>query len=134
MEKFYILLSIFCITLLGTIIELVRRKHLREKYALLWFLISFIMIIGFFNESLVSKVSLFIGIKYPPTLIFIAAITGLLLLNLMLSVIDSHQTDRIIKLAQKIAILEERLNRQDTKRSFSDKENSKDNNHSAHTL
>ena len=47
----------------------------------------------------------------PPTLVFMAAMFGLLLLTLMLSVIDSHQTDRIISLTQKIALLEERLSR-----------------------
>jgi hypothetical protein len=93
------------------VVELLRRNHLREKYAILWLLIAVALPIVFFSERLIDRISVMVGIMYPPTLVFIAAILGLLLLTLMLSVIDSHQTDRIIKLTQKIALLEERFDR-----------------------
>jgi hypothetical protein len=110
MSRYYALFLIVCLGLLIVVVELLRRKQLREKYAILWLVIIIVLPVVFFNEHLIEKISLMVGILYPPTLVFIAAILGLLLLVLMLSVIDSHQTDRIIKLTQKVALLEERLN------------------------
>lgn len=111
MPNYLIFFIVICILFFWSIIDLLRRSHLREKYALLWILIVISMPIVFLNQSLVQKISLFLGIQYPPTLVFIGGIIGLLLLTLMLSVIDSHQTNRIIEMAQKIAILEEKVNR-----------------------
>ena len=111
MEKYYFLLFSAGIILLITIIWLLKMKHLREKYAILWVLIAVAIPLCFWNIGFVTDVSYFFGIAYPPTLVFMAAMFGLLLLTLMLSVIDSHQTDRIISLTQKIALLEERLSR-----------------------
>lgn len=109
MAKYYVLFLLICLGLLVVIIELLRRQHLREKYAILWLVIAVALPIVFFSERLIDRISIMVGIMYPPTLVFIAAILGLLLLTLMLSVIDSHQTDRIIKLTQKVALLDERL-------------------------
>jgi len=109
MQRYYVVLFTACIVLFVAIVWLLKKKHLREKYAILWLLIALAMPLGFWDISFLTSISHFFGIAYPPTLVFIAAILGLLLLTLMLSVIDSHQTDRIITLTQKIALLEERL-------------------------
>jgi peptidoglycan/LPS O-acetylase OafA/YrhL len=111
MQKYYFLLFSAGIVLFVTIIWLLKRKHLREKYAILWLLIAVAMPLCFWNVGFVTDVSHYFGIAYPPTLVFMASMMGLLLLTLMLSVIDSHQTDRIIALTQKLALLEERLGR-----------------------
>lgn len=92
-------------------LDLVRRKHLREKYSMLWLGI-FVLLIGFsLSGSLIDRVAEYLSVGYPPSLIFIAGIFCIILLLLMLSVIVSHQMDRIITLTQKIALLEEKLKR-----------------------
>lgn len=109
MQNINLIFTVVCFGLLITVFELLRRKHLREKYAILWLAIVVFLPVVFFNSSLINKISVSIGIMYPPTLVLIAAIIGLLLLVLMLSVIDSHQTDRIIRLTQRLAILEKKI-------------------------
>ena len=109
MASYYILFLVVCLVLFVVVVELLRRKHLREKYAILWLVIVVALPIVFFSERLIERLSFLLGIMYPPTLVFIAAILGLLLLTLMLSVIDSHQTDRIIKLSQRLALLEKMI-------------------------
>lgn len=109
MENLYLFLLVICFCLILIIIWLIKTNHLREKYALLWFFIALMMAFVSIDQSVTEKISSFFGIKYPPTLVFIIAILGLLLLILMLSVIDSHQTNRIIRLTQRIGILENRL-------------------------
>jgi hypothetical protein len=121
MEKYNLLLVVLCVTLFGTIFMLLKKKHLREKYAILWLLISLSIPIIIIFEKYIDRLSLFVGIKYPPTFVFMVAIGGILLLLLMLSVIVSHQTDRIIALSQKVALLENMRG----KESHSDRANRK---------
>ncbi|MEI6266710.1 MAG: DUF2304 domain-containing protein [bacterium] len=111
MQNYYIFLLGICLVLLGTIIWLLKKKHLREKYAILWLFIALLLPLGFLDIGIITTISHYLGIIYPPTLIFIAAFLGLLGLTLMLSVIVSHQTDRIIKLTQHQALLEEKINK-----------------------
>ncbi len=109
MQNYYLLTATVCVVLLGTVIWLLKKNHLREKYAILWLVIVLAMPIGFLDVPLITWASHFVGIQYPPTMVFLAAILGLLLLTLMLSVIVSHQTDRVIVLTQKQALLEKRI-------------------------
>jgi len=109
MEIYNLLLLLLCIGLLFVIFMLLKKRHLREKYALLWIAITLSLPIIIIGEKLIEKASLYVGIKYPPTFVFMIAFGGILLLLLMLSVIVSHQTDRVIALTQRIALLENRV-------------------------
>lgn len=109
MPRYYMILFVVCISLFFTIIWLLKKNHLREKYAMLWLFIAIILPLGFLDIGLITQVSYFLGILYSPTLMFIAATLGLLGLTLMLSVIVSHQTDRIIRLTQEMAILKNKI-------------------------
>ncbi len=97
------------IGLLFVVLELVRRKHLREKYALVWIFVS----VGLIGLSLVPGLldiaAKNIGIIYGPSLLFMVGIFALLILTIMLSVIVSHQTSRIIGLVQQLGLLENRV-------------------------
>lgn len=86
-------------------LELIKRGHIRVKYALLWFLVLLGVTTISFSGSLINQIAGFMGIKYAPTFILVLAILGLLLLNLMLSVIVSHHSDKIIALVQEVALL-----------------------------
>jgi hypothetical protein len=109
MSGVHILIIIGSIGLLIMVLELVRRRHLREKYALVWLLVSVILIIMALVPRLLDTLANKLGIIYGPSLLFLAGIFVLLILSLMLSVIVSHQTSRIINLVQQIGLLEARL-------------------------
>lgn len=111
MTPLSLLILIGSTSLLIITIELVRKRQLREKYSILWLAIFVFLILFSLSGNLIDAVASRLGVGYPPSLIFIAGIFFIILLLLMLSVIVSHQTDRIIKLTQKIAILEEKLNK-----------------------
>jgi hypothetical protein len=115
------------IVMLLVTIELVRRQHLREKYSILWLGI-FILFIGIsLTGKSVDKIATTLKVGYPPSLVFVAAIFLLILLLLMVSVITSHQTNRIIKLTQRLALLEEKLTRLSGNKKNSDKNNNSTN-------
>ncbi|MEA2210287.1 MAG: hypothetical protein QOF83_235 [Solirubrobacteraceae bacterium] len=94
------------------ILELVRRKRLMERYALLWLFCSTVLLILAAWRGLLSTISFDIGIHYPPALLFAAAFGLELLLLLHFSLAVSSLTDQNKVLAQRMAILQRRLDEQ----------------------
>lgn len=97
--------------LLLVVLEMVRRRRLLERYALLW-LLSALVLLGLASwRSGLAKVSHAIGVIYPPNSLFFVAIGFILLLLLHFSAAVSRLTDQTKVLAQRLALLEERLQR-----------------------
>jgi hypothetical protein len=93
------------------VFELVRRRRLMERYALLWLLASVVLLgLGIWRNGLVH-ISKAIGIIYPPNALFFIAFGFVLLLLLHFSSAISRLSDQTKVLAQRQALLEERLAR-----------------------
>jgi len=108
--------------LLFVVLELVRRRRLLERYALLW-LLSAIVLLGLASwRSGLAKVSHAIGVVYPPNSLFFIAIGFILLLLLHFSSAVSRLTDQTKVLAQRLALLEERLRQAEDWSSVPDSE------------
>lgn len=97
--------------LLLIVLELVRRRRLLERYALLW-LLSAVVLLGLaaWRDGL-QVISKAIGIAYPPNALFFVALGFVLLLLLHFSSAVSRLSDQTKVLAQRAALLEERLRR-----------------------
>jgi hypothetical protein len=93
------------------VLELVRRRRLLERYALLW-LFSSIVLLGLaaWRGALQWIADLF-GIAYPPNALFFVAFGFVLALLLHFSSAVSRHSDQIKVLAQRLALLEERQGR-----------------------
>ncbi|MFM1920619.1 MAG: hypothetical protein RLZZ303_2253 [Candidatus Hydrogenedentota bacterium] len=90
------------------VIELVRRGHLKERYALLWLGVSGAgLLLGLFPNSIVLA-SDFFGFQYLTT-VFVVSFLFLMGLVLAFSVILSRLSERHRTLTQEVALLEERL-------------------------
>jgi len=109
MSEIRIFLLLFSLTLLVVVVDLVRRKHLREKYSLIWLLVPLALTTISIWPGLLEQFSKMFGVYYPPSLGFIAGIMFLLMITLMLSVVVSHQSEKITKMIQEHAILENRV-------------------------
>lgn len=97
--------------LLLMVLEMVRRRRLLERYALLW-LFSAIVLIGLASWRNGLKVlSHAVGIAYPPNALFFIAFGFVLLLLLHFSASVSRLSDQAKVLAQRAALLEERVRR-----------------------
>lgn len=101
-----------CVGLLGLILELVRRKRLQERYALLWLLTSITLLALAAWKGLLTRVSSWVGIHYPPSTLFAVALGLELVLLLHFSLAVSSLTDHNKVLAQHIALLEQRVRSQ----------------------
>jgi hypothetical protein len=94
--------------LLG-ILELVRQRRLLERYALLWLFASVVLLGLAVWKDVLESVSHAIGVFYPPNALFLIAFGFVLILLLHFSIAVSRQADQTKVLAQRLALLEERL-------------------------
>ena len=95
--------------LLITILEMVRRRRLQERYALLW-LASALVLLGLAVwRGALGKVAEWMGISYPPNALFFIAFGFILLLLLHFSAAVSRLADQSKLLAQRLALLEQRV-------------------------
>ena len=112
-----ILASAASIVLLLAVLELVRRRRLREKYALLWILTAIVLLILSLWRGLVDSIAIALGISYGPLITIAVGALFVLVVLLHYSTVISALTDRSAVLAQQVAMLEERLRRLDDKQS-----------------
>jgi hypothetical protein len=95
--------------LLVVVLEMVRRRRLLERYALLW-LFSAIVILGLAVwRGALERVAHAVGIYSPPNALFFIAMGFVLVLLLHFSAAVSRLADQSKVLAQRQAIVEQQL-------------------------
>lgn len=99
-------LSIF---LVGFILELVRRRQLKEEYSILWLLVGVLLFIIVVWRSLQDLIAKLVGIVYPPSALFLLGLLFIVVLLLHFSTVISQLSEQNKELAQKIALLENQL-------------------------
>jgi len=96
----------FGIMMLLLIIELVRRRKLREEYSWLWLMTGAIILLLSLWFDLLKWMTHLVGAITPSSTIFLFAFLFLILISLHFSVVVSKLTDRNKELAQRYALLE----------------------------
>ena len=89
----------------AVMLELVRRRQLREKYALLWVAVGVGGIVLGLGRTLVDRVAHALGVSYGPSAVFLGAIVFLLLVCMHLSWEVSRLEERTRTLAEELALL-----------------------------
>jgi hypothetical protein len=97
--------------LLMVILELVRRRRLLERYALLWLFSAIVLLTLAIWRGLLEDIARAIGVAYAPNALFFIAFGFVLVLLLHFSLAVSRLTDQSKVLAQRLALLEERQRR-----------------------
>jgi hypothetical protein len=93
-----------CATLLG-ILELVRRRKLREEYSWLWILTGLGMVALSTWFRLIEELTRLTGAISPVTTLFIFGLMFLLLISVHFSTVLSRVTQQVRRLTQEMAIL-----------------------------
>ena len=92
--------------MLGAVLELVRRRRLVERYALVWMLVALaLLVLAIWNQLLGTAADL-MGIAVPSNALFLAAFAVAFLLLLHFSVITSRLSEETKILAQEVARLD----------------------------
>ena len=95
--------------LLLAVLELVRRRRMLERYALLWLFSAVILLVLAVWKGALVLIADAIGVLYPPTALFVVAFGFILVLLLHFSLAVSRLTDQTKVLAQRLAMVEARL-------------------------
>jgi hypothetical protein len=96
-------------SLFVVVFELVRRRRLMERYALLWLLSSLVLLGLAVWKDLLEEVARAVGIFYAPSALFVIAFGFTLLLLLHFSLVISRLADQNKVLAQRLGLLQQRL-------------------------
>lgn len=93
---------------LAFVVAMLRRGILREKYAVLWLLVSFSLLVLAVAPRLLTWAAEALGIAIPSNLLFLITGVVLLLVSVQLSYEVSRLENRVRRLAEEVAILNER--------------------------
>jgi len=117
-DKIHLLGIIFSFILLAAVFILVRERHIKEKYSLVWFLIGLFILVMSVFEGLIDWFGDLIGVYYAPSAFFGLLIACAYLLLLSMSVSISHLKMHNKALTQELGLtklrleeLEEKVNR-----------------------
>jgi len=98
--------------LLLVVLELIRGRRLKERYALLWLATGVVLLVLSAWRDGLNTIAGWLGVEtYPPAVLFAVATLFILLVLLHYSTVISKLTDENVDLAQRIALLEERVSR-----------------------
>lgn len=103
---YFILISIAAIFY---VISNVRKKKFTIKESFYWVLASIMMLILSIFPYSIDSLASFLNISYPPSLLFVLCILFLIFINFKNSREISMQQEKIIELAQELAIVKEKV-------------------------
>lgn len=105
-----IVASIASVLLILVVLELIRSRRLREKYALLWLLTGVVLLVLSAWRDGLNTIAGWVGVTgYPPAVLFAVGTLFILVVLLHYSTVISKLSDQNVLLAQRLALLEERL-------------------------
>jgi hypothetical protein len=102
--------AVASIVLILVVLELIRSRRLRERYALLWLATgSVLAALSLWREGL-NTIAGWLGVRsYPPAVLFAVGILFIIAVLLHYSTVISRLSDQNVLLAQRLALLEQEL-------------------------
>jgi len=102
--------TIASLALVLIVLELIRTRRLRERYALLWLATGIVLAVLCAWRDGLNTIARWVGIRsYPPAVLFAVGILFILAVLLHYSTVISRLSDQNVLLAQKLALLQEQL-------------------------
>jgi hypothetical protein len=106
--------AIASVLLVLVVLELIRKRRLKERYALLWLITGIVLLVLSLWRSATATIADWFGVEtYPPAVLFAVAVFFILLVLLDYSTAISKVVDQNVTLAQRLAILEEKVKERD---------------------
>ncbi len=102
--------SIASVLLILVVLELIRSRRLRERYALLWLATGIVLLVLSAWRGALNTIAGWLGVSsYPPAILFAAATLFVIVVLLHYSTVLSKLSDESTILAQRLALLEREL-------------------------
>lgn len=101
----YVFALTLCVLTVLFLVQLLRRRWIREKYAALWIVVAVgVAALGAF-PGLAVRASTLVGVMVPANLVFAIAVVTLLAVCIQLSVGVSQLDERVRTLTEEVALL-----------------------------
>jgi len=97
------------IVISAAIFELVRRKRLMERYAILWLVAGATVLVLSLAQGAIQSVAHDAGVDYAPSALFAIAFLFVLVMLVQFSMTISRLSDQNTALAQRVALLQQSL-------------------------
>ena len=91
------------------VVWFIRKDHMHVQYSLWWLTVAAVAILLGLNPGLIDQAARGLGVDYPPTLLFLWAIVALFFKALLGDVERSRSQRRLLRLTQRVVMLEEQL-------------------------
>lgn len=101
----YVLGLVGALITIVTLFEMLRRRHLREKYAVLWIVIALGTVIVALTPGLLEWVAGLVGVAVPANLLFFSASMVLLVVSIQHSYELGRLEEQTRTLAEEVALL-----------------------------
>jgi hypothetical protein len=111
MSGVHIIVLVSAIATLSVIVELSRRRQLREKYAFLWLGVSVFVAVVAIAPGLFNRLAHAMGVINPPDLLTVGAALFLLVVCVHLSWELGRMEDKTRLLAEEVALLRHEMER-----------------------
>ena len=109
--------AIASVLFLLVILELIRSRRLRERYALLWLLTGIVLVVLSAWRGGLNTIAGWLGVRgYPPAVLFAVGLLFVILVLLHYSTVISRLSDQNVVLAQRLALLETKLEERSDRR------------------
>ncbi|MBI5454765.1 MAG: DUF2304 domain-containing protein [Deltaproteobacteria bacterium] len=97
------------LVLFAIVIDFIRRGLLKEKYSVLWLASAVVIMALSVKKELLDSIASWLGIAYPPSLLFLVAFIFVLLITLHFSVVISLLHEKNKAIAQELALMKNAL-------------------------
>jgi len=105
--------TVASILLILVVFELIRSRRLRERYALLWLATGVVLLVLSAWRGGLNTIAGWVGVTgYPPAVLFAVATLFIFAVLLHYSTVISKLADQNVILAQRLALLEQRVRRE----------------------
>lgn len=110
MDRMILLALVASIAGLLLVIELVRRRKLREDYSLVWLATAIVILLLTLSKPVYDQIAIFVGVvTYPPALLFAVAILFVLIILLHYATVLTKLSGENKRLAQELALLRQEI-------------------------
>ena len=102
--------AIGSVILILIVLELIRGRRLKERYALLWIVTGLVLLVLSAWRGGLNTIAGWLGVRgYPPAVLFAVGLLFVILVLLHYSTVISRLSDQNVVLAQRLALLEAKL-------------------------
>jgi len=104
--RIMIALGALALALVIVVLELVRQRRLKERFAGVWLAFSVVVALGVFFPGVVEAAAKRLGFVLPANLVLVAGMVTLVFVAIQLSVEVGRLRDNVEHLASRLAIME----------------------------